>query len=340
MSPQFVDFDGDGDLDIVAGIFDGSPHVAYGDGTHWAQPVGILDEQGQRIVLNAFWNFETEKWDATDRCDPDGGAPAEGHLTSAIAFDWDADGDLDLLLGDHTGGYVYLRENRGTAAEPKFATRNRLVRAGDGPMLVAGTVATLRAVDWDGDGRLDLLVSGMGDAYGGGPGGGVFVHRNLGVEDGATRFAAAATLIPPSAKGTTGPTRPDAGLYADAADYDGDGDLDLVVGGYSMWEPPREPLDEAQKQRLADLEKQHAEVVERFLAYNRRMLDAQQGLEPAAQKALREEWLARDEYKRIVERLQAIEPAMKDLKPGVKRDSFVWLYENTSSKGPGAGGQR
>jgi hypothetical protein len=30
MSPQFVDFDADGQLDIVAGTFDGSPHLARG----------------------------------------------------------------------------------------------------------------------------------------------------------------------------------------------------------------------------------------------------------------------------------------------------------------------
>ena len=110
MSPQFVDFDGDGDDDIVCGIFDGSPHVSYWDSERggYLQPVGILDKDGNRIVLNAWWNFAEKKWDRTDRCNPDGGVPAEGHLTSAIAFDYDRDGDYDLVLGDHTGGYVYL----------------------------------------------------------------------------------------------------------------------------------------------------------------------------------------------------------------------------------------
>ena len=76
MSPQFVDFDGDGDDDIVCGIYDGSPHISYWDNDRegYLQPVGILDKAGDRIVLNAWWNFAEKKWDRTDRCNPDGGA--------------------------------------------------------------------------------------------------------------------------------------------------------------------------------------------------------------------------------------------------------------------------
>ena len=59
MSPQFVDFDADGRLDIVAGIFDGSPHLARGTDKGWSKPEQILDKNGARIVLNAFWNFES-----------------------------------------------------------------------------------------------------------------------------------------------------------------------------------------------------------------------------------------------------------------------------------------
>ena len=99
---------------IVAGIFDGSPHVALGDGTHWQQPHTILDKAGERVVLNSYWDFTKKQWVKTDRCDPEGGAPAEGHLTSAIAMDWDHDGDFDL---------VTIRVATSTCAATKAATK-------------------------------------------------------------------------------------------------------------------------------------------------------------------------------------------------------------------------
>src|SRR5262245_5779170 len=99
MSPQFVDFDHDGRLDIVAGTYCGSPYVAIGSESGWRQPVPILDGNGERIVLNMFWNYDTKKWDETTRCDPHGHSLERGHGTSAFAWDCDGDGDLDLLLG-------------------------------------------------------------------------------------------------------------------------------------------------------------------------------------------------------------------------------------------------
>ena len=175
MSPQFVDFDADGHLDIVAGTFDGSPHVALGGEKGWKQPVQILDREGQRILLNQFWNFDTKKWDNTTRCDLDGHKLGTGHLTSAVAIDWDGNGVLDLLLGDHSSGHIYRRMNEGSAAEPKFASKNVPIEAAGKPIDVPGTVATMRLVDWNRDGLLDLLCGGMGDAYGEDEGGGVYL---------------------------------------------------------------------------------------------------------------------------------------------------------------------
>src|SRR5687767_6726032 len=152
MSPQFVDFNADGNLDIVAGTFDGSPHVAYGTGKGWKQPEQILDQNGARIVMNQFWNFDTKKWDSTTRCDEAGKAPANEHLTSAVAMDWDGDGDLDLLLGDHNDGRLYRRMNEGAKDKHRFATVNLPVLAGGEPLRLPGTIATIRLFDWNRDG--------------------------------------------------------------------------------------------------------------------------------------------------------------------------------------------
>ena len=229
MSPQFVDFDADGRLDVVAGIFDGSPHLVRGTDEGWGQPEQILDRAGNRIVLNAFWNFDTKKWDSTQRCDPAvarAAGASEVHFTSAVAIDLDGDGDLDLLLGDHRSGRVFSRTNEGTATKPLFAPRNELVLAAGKPIDVPGTVATLRLVDWDQDGLPDLACGGMGDSYQDGEGGGVYVFRNVGSKQ-APAWGAPVTLLERSKKGTSAPTRPDSGIYMDFGDHDGDGDLDM-----------------------------------------------------------------------------------------------------------------
>ena len=330
MSPQFVDFNADGKLDIVAGTFSGSPYVAFGSAEGWKQPVEILDRDQQRILLNQFWNYDTKKWDTTKRCDPEGETPGEGHATSAVAFDWDADGDHDLLLGDHRSGRVFLRMNEGTAKEPRFATRNQSVLAAGEPIDVPGTVATIRLVDWNQDGRTDLACGSMGDAYGQNEGGGVYVFLNTGTKQ-APAFGAPLVLVERSKKSSgDGPTRPDSGLYMDFADHDGDGDLDLVVGGYSHWKPTPPVLSAAQQQRVKELQSEIEDLSKRLSAFYQEAQKATEGLEEAAAEKARSEALARSatERKDLGQALQKAQKELAPLAPGNQRVSYVWLYEN------------
>jgi hypothetical protein len=334
MSPQFVDFDADGDLDLVAGTFDGSPHLARREAHGWRQPEQILDAEGVRIALHEYWDHEAKRWSQTTRGDLPGEPPLHGHGTSAIAFDDDGDGDLDLLLGDHKSGHVYRRENCGTAAAPQFVRGNQRLLGGDAPIDVPGTVATLRLVDFDRDGRVDLLLSSMGDAYQDQPGGGVFWCRNEGVGTPA-RFGPLQTLVPSSAKGTETATRPDSGLYAEAGDADGDGDLDLFVGGYSHWQPKGRALTEAEQQRVQAIQEQTAALQQELQRLNTEAQQASAGIVDAAEAGKRytEAYQAqRKERDRNRAQTKQLNEELGTLVPSRQRRSFVWFYENTTSR--------
>lgn len=336
MSPQFVDFNGDGNLDIVAGIFDGSPYVALGDGNHWQQPTPILDKNGDRIVLNAYWDYENSLWANTHRCDPEQDMPTVngkveiGHLTSAIALDWDYDGDLDLVLGDHKGGYVYLRRNMGSNQAPEFATKNEVVMANGQPMHDPGTVTTLRSIDWNGDGKLDLMVGGMGNNPGNG--GGVRVYLNKDAPQ-TMSFGKAMTLIAPSSNlKVSNPTRPVIGLYPDAVDVDGDGDLDLIVGGYSHWTPKGAPLSPEETAELAKLKNDLIAVTKESAALQAVITSETKGLEGDARikKHTAIYDVQRPQRSILASKRLAITTRIEELEPQLKRESFTWLYENTS----------
>ncbi|WP_010586670.1 FG-GAP repeat domain-containing protein [Schlesneria paludicola] len=146
-SPNFADFDGDGDLDLLCGEFL--------DGFTYFENIGTRREP---------------KYASGQRVKQADGAPLKMDLEMIVpvAFDWDKDGDLDLIVGDEDGRVAFI-ENVSRAAsaaggkfELAFAPPKYFQQEAD--TLKCGALATPFGVDWDGDQDLDI-VSGNTSGY-------------------------------------------------------------------------------------------------------------------------------------------------------------------------------
>jgi hypothetical protein len=312
-----VDFNADGQLDLVMGTFEGVAYLVPGSRTGFQEPQRILDAAGKPILLSAFWNYDTKKWDNADRS-PRGQKYPQDHCIAVVAVDWNNDGVLDLLLGAKEGG-IYLRRNEGKPGRPKFVTTNERVLADGKPLMVPGGLTAIRVVDWNADGKFDLVCGSFG--------GGVYLYLNKG-KPGRPAFGAPEVLIPPAdqdALRATEPTRPTEGCYVDVVDYDGDGKLDLLVGGYSTWSPAAKALTPAQQKEVAKLD---ARLRTLRAAQQKLFQEASReaGSNQAKLNRLYQDLVKTEEFQKLSRQLSAAFRRLEDLRPQPRREAFVWLY--------------
>ena len=200
-----MDLNGDGRPDILSGSWPGEIYAFYRkpNGTY-AAPEKLSHAKGRAIKV--------------------------GSASAVAAVDWSGNGRIDLIIGNIDGA-VFLIPNEGTAQKPAFGPATRLNAAGN-PIVAEGGDAGPCVADWDGDGKLDLILgSGSGK---------VTWHRNVGtgaepkldaggvlVDQAGGQFDSAETFNNPNRCGMR--TKPR------VADWNGDGKPDLLVGDFSYY---------------------------------------------------------------------------------------------------------
>ena len=124
-TPALGDLDGDGELEIVVGVEDGT--------LHYYDNLGNAAEPRWVEVPNIFEGIDV------------------GTYSSPALGDLDGDGDLDLFVGA-LDGYIYYYENTGTVSTPIFTSQGTLPGVAV-PGRSAPTVA-----DLNGDSLLDIVI--------------------------------------------------------------------------------------------------------------------------------------------------------------------------------------
>ena len=200
-APCAADFDGDGDLDLICGNMPlnegGGDHVEASSFLRYYENVGTRKEP--RLVQRPF---------------PKKGVFPQGALATPRAVDLNGDGLLDLVVSANEG--IYLFFNIGARGKPLFAVHDQPLPSewGSAPLPFLG----LQFLDYNGDGRLDLL-SGLT----------IYLNRGEGKFEGASLLAPGNKIEHAGAG--------DGWIFTQLADFDGDGEYDLVYGTHAgnLW---------------------------------------------------------------------------------------------------------
>lgn len=219
---EVVDWDNDGDIDLLLGGF----------------------------ITGRIWLYENtgNAADGTPTLSFEGAIQADGKPldTSWCAYpcavDLDGDGDLDLLsgnlsqqlggkLGPPLPGLLYY-ENTGSRSVPRLKLRQLKYQAEEGTTQYEEALSNARPFDFNGDGLLDLVVADMYKVH---------IFTNVGT---SSKPEFSVELL----KSKWGVKKLEVYVVTQILDWDGDGDLDLLSSSSDSTEAARLTINKGQGQ--------------------------------------------------------------------------------------------
>ena len=291
-----MDLDGDGHADILSGSYSrmkgpmaGLLQVLRGRSDGSFSPAEELKgTDGEPLIIPAADRQMTEKI-----------------CTRPFAADWDADGRLDLVVGNFAGTF-YLFRGRGKG---QFEPKPTQLKAGASPLRISGAHSDPFVVDFDRDGDLDIL-SGSSE-------GGVQWAENTAGTGKPPELKQFRSLVAPGLSRGYGEPLGEADLTGPvratrvwAADVDGDGKLDLLVGdSVTLISLAKGVSPDEYKKKYAQWQKDFQTAL---AALNKAQTDKKASEDEESLKRLREE------YRKVYEQKATF---MTEEMTG-----FVWFY--------------
>ncbi|MEM7392138.1 MAG: CRTAC1 family protein [Verrucomicrobiota bacterium] len=203
----FLDYDGDGDLDLYAANYIDFTYEKHRPRTRGGYPSYLAPINYEAVADTLYRNDGNGRF--TDVSMASGVAAVKGRGMGMVCADYDDDGDTDVFVGSDVGANL-LFENQGDGTFEEVGLLSGLAYSGNGS--AQGTMG-VAAGDYDNDGRLDFHATSYESDL-------ATLYRNMGegfFED-ATR---------PTGAGAG--TFPDVTWGNEFVDLDNDGHRDLFI---------------------------------------------------------------------------------------------------------------